>query len=332
MAGDVYKNIVSHYDPDWNFERSYGEKEYLQALPLEAWAMESYPNYKYFSEVVNHGIGFDKAVDKLTRHYVKTFKVDEGKARQYARYVMIPRAAASFPVNRETLRYKILSGVPAEEIKAWIEDKKLKGEEFAEPETPHQADEILMVSVHRPDVLKMLIETCPYNEEKLSCFGLNTDVDAGNAFGKTALMYAAQYGFAESVKILLEAGADINAQTNKGYSEDAGCWENICLVNGERTALMYAVQEGNLEIAKYLAEKGADINLKDSKGMSVYDYLSGKAPYLGNFKYSPTSVDYDFSPPEKHENKNVTPEQADDFIEFLKNVFKSPAALSEFTV
>lgn len=78
--------------------------------------------------------------------------------------------------------------------------------------------------------------------------------------------------------------------------------------------------------------KGADINLKDSKGMSVYDYLSGKAPYLGNFKYSPTSVDYDFSPPEKHENKNVTPEQADDFIEFLKNVFKSPAALSEFTV
>lgn len=95
---------------------------------------------------------------------------------------------------------------------------------------------------------------------------------------------------------------------------------------------MYAVQEGNLEIAKYLAEKGADINLKDSKGMSVYDYLSGKAPYLGNFKYSPTSVDYDFSPPEKHENKKVTPEQADDFIEFLKNVFKSPAALSEFTV
>lgn len=318
MAEDVYHNMVNRYDPDWNFERSYGEKEYLQALPLEAWAMESYPNYKYFSKVINHGIGFDKAVDKLTRHYVKTFKVDESKARQYARYVMIPRAAASSQVNKETLRYKILSGVPAEEIKAWIEDKKLKGEEFVKPETPHQADEILMVSVHRPDVLKMLIETCPDNEEKLNCLGLNTDVDAGNAFGKTALMYAAQYGFAESVKILLEAGADTDAQTDEGISEDTGCWENICIVNGERTALMYAVQEGNLDIAKYLVEKGADINLKDSKGMSVYDYLSGKAPYLGNF--------------EKHENKNVTPEQADDFIEFLKNVFKSPAAVSELTV
>ena len=44
------------------------------------------------------------------------------------------------------------------------------------------------------------------------------------------------------------------------------------------------------------------------------------------------SIREKFSNIEKHENKNVTPEQADDFIEFLKNVFKSPAALSEFTV
>lgn len=322
MAEDAYNNIVNRYDPDWDFERGYYKKEYLQALPLEAWAMESYPNYKYFSEVLNHGIGFDKAVDKLTQHYVKTFGVDESKARQYARYVMIPRAAASSPVNKETLRYKIFSGVPAEEIKAWIEDKKLRGEEFAEPETPHQADEILMVSVHRPDVLKMLIETCPNNEEKLSCRGLNTDIDAGNTFGKTALMYAAQYGFADSVKILLAAGADINAQTNKGNSEGTDCWGNICIVNGERTALMYAVQEGNLEIAKYLVEKGADINLKDSKGMTVYDYLSGKAPYLGNFRPAPTREAI-FSPRKKHENKNVTPKQADDFTEFLKDHQKS---------
>ena len=302
MAEDVYKNILNHYDPDFNFERSdYPEKEYLQALPLETWAMESYPNYKYFSEVINHGIGFHKAVDKLTQHYIKTFRVDKNKAQKYARYVMTPWAAKSLPVNKETLRYKILSGVSVQEIKTWIESKKLKGERFTEPETPHQADEILMVSVHRPDVLKMMIETCPHNEEKLNCIGLNTDIDTGNAFGKTALMYAAQYGFMDSVKILLEAGADINAQTNKGNLDNKYCFENICIMNGERTALMYAVQEGNLEIAKYLVEKGADINLKDSKGMTVYDYLSGKAPYLGNFKKMPTytSILRDFITSEK---------------------------------
>ncbi len=320
MANDVYKNILNHYDPDWNFERQdYPEQEYLQALPLEAWAMESYPNYKYFSEVLNHGIGFRQAVDKLAQHYMKTFNVSEEKAYSYARYTMIPMAAQSSVVDKDTLRYKIFSGVPVQEIKTWIENKKIKGEVFAEPETPHQKDEILMVSIHRPDVLKMLIETCPNNEEKLNCIGLNTDVNTGNKFGKTALMYAAQYGFMESVKILLEAGADINAQTMKGNLEDNNCWDSICLVNGERTALMYAVQEGHLDIAKYLVEKGADINLKDSKGMNVYDYLSGKAPYLGNFKRAPTSIVGDFYPPEKYENKNVTTEQAKDFVEFLDN-------------
>jgi len=326
MAEAVYANILSHYDPDWDFERIYfPEKKYLQALPLEAWAMESYPNYKYFSEVINYGIGFNKAVDKLTQHYIKTFKIDKNKARQYARYVMTPRAANSLPVNKETLRYKILSGVSVQEIKAWVENKKIKGEEFEEPATPHLSDEILMVSIHRPDVLKMLIEICPNNEEKLNCIGLNTDINAGNAFGKTALMYAAQYGFMESVKILLAAGADIDAQTDKGNLQNEYCWEDICIANGERTALMYAVQEGNLEIAKYLVEKGADITLKDSKGMNVYDYLSGKAPYLGNVRPLPTKglMTDEYIPPEKHENKNVSPEQANDFIKFLNNFKKS---------
>ena len=320
MAQNIYENILSHYDPDWNFERRYyPDQKYLQALPLEAWAMESYPNYKYFDEVIKHGIGFNQAVEKLTKHYVKTFQVSEEKAYSYARYTMIPMAAQSSVVDKDTLRYKIFSGVPVQEIKTWIENKKIKGEVFAEPETPHQKDEILMVSIHRPDVLKMLIETCPNNEEKLGCGGLNTDIDAENAFGKTALMYAAQYGFMESVKILLEAGADINAQTKKGNLEDNNCWEHICIANGERTALMYAVQEGHLDIAKYLVEKGANINLKDSKGMSVYDYLSGKAPYWGNIKRAPTSLVENFYPPQKYENKNVTPEQAKDFVEFLDN-------------
>lgn len=320
MAEDVYKNILNHYDPDWNFERlDYPEQEYLQALPLEAWAMESYPNHKYFSEVINHGIGFHKAVDKLAQHYMKTFNVSKEKAYRYAHYIMIPMAAQSSIVDKDTLRYKIFLGAPVQEIKTWIENKKIKGEVFTEPETPDQKDEILMVSIHRPDVLKVLIEACPNNEKKLNCIGLNTDVDAQNEFGKTALMYAAQYGFMESVKILLEAGADINAQTKKGNLEDNNCWEHICIANGERTALMYAAQEGHLDIAKYLVEKGANINLKDSKGMSVYDYLNGKAPYWGNIKRAPTSLVENFYPPQKYENKNVTPEQAKDFVEFLGN-------------
>ena len=240
------------------------------------------------------------------------------KARLYARYVMTPWAAKSLPVNKEALRYKILSGVSVQEIQTWIENKKLKGEEFEEPTTPHPRDEILMVSIHRPDILKMLIATCSGNEGEPNGTGLNTAVNAKNSFGKTALMYAAQYGFMESIKILLAAGADINAQTNEGNLTDEYCMDDICIINGRRTALMYAVQEGNLDIAKYLVANGADINLAGSKGMTVYDYLSGEAPYWGNFRASAAATYTTCTPPDKHENKNVTPKQSVDFVSFLK--------------
>lgn len=301
--------LRDRYDPDFNV--SYQEL----ARPLESWAMESYPNYMYFSKVINHGIGFDRAVEELTRHYVKNFSVWEKDARFHAYYVMTPRAAKSLPVDKNTLRYRILSGAPADEIKALIESKQAKGEKFDEPETPHASDEILMVAIHRPDVLKMLIENCA----KSSCSGLNTDVNAGNAFGKTALMYAAQYGFPDSVKILLDAGADINARTGQTRTKEGLCLESICMLNAERTALMYAVQEGNLDIARYLVEKGADVNLSDSQGMTVFDYLSGKAPCNGNFRIPPTAAEgpnLSYSCTDK--NKNVTAEQADEFKAFLQ--------------
>ena len=315
-GGEDADRLRDRYDPDFNVS--------YQALarPLESWAMESYPNYMYFSKVINHGIGFDRAVEELTRHYVKNFPVWEKDARFHAYYVMTPRAAKSLPVDKETLRYKILSGVPADEIKALIESKKAKGEDFDEPETLRTPDEILMIAIHRPDVLKMLIENCA----KSSCSGLNTDVNAKNEFGKTALMYAAQYGFPDSVKILLDAGADINAKTNETHTEKALCLERICMLNAERTALMYAAQEGNLEIARYLVENGADINQRDSQGMTVFDYLSGKAPLYGNSRIPPTAAegpDFGYYAAGNRKNKNVTAEQADEFKAFLQQRLQS---------
>ena len=316
-------SLEIRYDPDFKFERMYLSDENLLTLarPLESWAMESYPNYMYFSKIVNHGIGFDRAVEELTQHYVKAFPVSEKDARLYAHWVMTPSSAKSLPVDKETLRYKILSGAPADEIKALIESKKAKGEEFDEPETPQASDEILMVAIHRPDVLKTLIENCAQS----SCSGLNTDVNAGNEFGKTALMYAAQHGFADSVKILLDAGADVNAKTDKTPAVRICHGDDFCINNAERTALMYAAQEGNLDIARYLVEKGADINPQDSQGMTVFDYLSGAAP-CNRFIIAPTERRaYFFSscPGGYAKNENVTAEQADDFKAFLQKHLQS---------
>ena len=67
--------------------------------------------------------------------------------------------------------------------------------------------------------------------------------------GWTALMLASDKGHLKVVKLLLEKGANANAQNN----------------NGE-TALMVASEKGHLEIVKLLIEKGANINAQHKNG------------------------------------------------------------------
>lgn len=62
----------------------------------------------------------------------------------------------------------------------------------------------------------------------------------------------------EIVKILVEAGADVNY---RGYDPDMG----------EITPLMYAVAWGNIDVVKYLVENGADVNAKCKEG-KVLDF------------------------------------------------------------
>ena len=69
------------------------------------------------------------------------------------------------------------------------------------------------------------------------------------------LIDAARYGDLETVKLLIENGADIDAKDKDGY-----------------TVLMYASNNGNLEIIKYLVENGADINIKDKNGDTALNY------------------------------------------------------------
>ena len=65
------------------------------------------------------------------------------------------------------------------------------------------------------------------------------------------LIDAARYGDLETVKLLIENGADINAKDEDGY-----------------TVLMHASFNGYLEIVKYLIEKGANVN-EDKDGVTA---------------------------------------------------------------
>lgn len=92
---------------------------------------------------------------------------------------------------------------------------------------------------------------------------LGATVDYGNCFDKTPLCYAVQLGAFESVKLLLERGADVNHTTHKleGWAEfektaAPGC-EDCYAVREEWSPIRYAVTQSSPEMVKLLLDHGA---------------------------------------------------------------------------
>ena len=72
------------------------------------------------------------------------------------------------------------------------------------------------------------------------------DPNAKDATGRTALLFVAGYGNLDTVRLLVEKGADVNLNA------------------GGTTPLIIATVLGHAEIVQFLIEKGADANAKDS--------------------------------------------------------------------
>lgn len=252
IANVFYANADAHYwdikyQPNFATDKIADWREF----PYTEWAVQSYYNFKKFNSVINKGIGYKKAVDMLKDHYIKVFNTTPEKALNAALTALNPPSSDDFErIAPDNLNYFLLTGAGWENIKKQI---------------PENADiaELLELSIAYPQNLKQLVK-------------LAKNVDKPNSFGKTPLQTAAQYGYLESVKILLDAGADINHQTDATncFSD----YEIECIHNGKRTALMYALQENQFKVAEYLLDKGADITLTDSQEMTALDYLMKKAP------------------------------------------------------
>ena len=83
------------------------------------------------------------------------------------------------------------------------------------------------------------------------------DVDARNKYGYTALMFGAINGSTNSVRALLAGGADVNAKTRYGTS-----------------VLMLAAFTGQPEVVNVLLDSGADVNAKGKYGTAL-DFAIG---------------------------------------------------------
>lgn len=85
------------------------------------------------------------------------------------------------------------------------------------------------------------------------------EINAKDKYGRTALMIASMYGHPDTVKLLIESGADIRATDLNG-----------------KTALIKAVEIGRIHHVTLLIEKKVDINRYDDSGSTPLDYAKEK--------------------------------------------------------
>lgn len=83
------------------------------------------------------------------------------------------------------------------------------------------------------------------------------DMDATNIRGWTALMEASLKGHDEIGMVLLERGADVNLKSQRG-----------------RTALLWASSTGSPEIVEALLANNADVNVKDNEGQTAIKFAA----------------------------------------------------------
>src|SRR5690606_24400889 len=90
--------------------------------------------------------------------------------------------------------------------------------------------------------------------------GAGADPDSANPEGQTALMLVARTGNVEAARLLVRAGATVDARES---------W-------GEQTALMWAAARRHPEMVEFLLEQGADINAR-SKWRDYQRHITSEA-------------------------------------------------------
>ena len=122
-------------------------------------------------------------------------------------------------------------------------------------------------------------------EEVMRLIKQGTDLNARQADGTTALIWAAYHDDAETVEQLVKAGADVKATNRYGISaiQTACLYGNSRIVrlllnsgadantkrDGGETVLMTAARTGILDCAQALIESGADVNAKEQRGQTA---------------------------------------------------------------
>ncbi|MDR0665977.1 MAG: ankyrin repeat domain-containing protein [Campylobacteraceae bacterium] len=226
---------------------------------IEQWGYEGLWNYEVYKRYLDSK---DGAYNDLAKYYKKEFGINDKSAKELASRSFVELLSAYFnahgysinPKSYDYLRKSLLLGKSVGDI-----EKMLTGD-WIKPVNEYNHTEIdeptLFFSLRYPELVKLLLKK-------------GADINTTNVFGKTALMYAAQFNLYDTAKTLLDNGIDVNAPTY--YVPEGRCGYNIQVRNV--SALHYAARYADAKFVKLLLDNGADKDIKDSNEKTPFDWI-----------------------------------------------------------
>ena len=246
------------------------------------------------STILRYESELEQMVGLLSNLYIEQFGFTQEEARRTAHLGLTSVVASNFAYaspytpyrnpDEEALRTAILENRPIEEIRQFVVPASLI-DRSANP------DSMLNIALEYPQALEYLLE-------------LGGNPNQPNRFGKTPLMYAAQYNALDAAKILLQAGAEPDATTIGLRNCD------YALSTSAMTPLHYAVRYASTEFVDLLLDAGANTYT------STFSSLEGR-----DGEYAIDWLDHYASENSEEPNLNIS---ADEYV-YLQNRLAIPS-------
>jgi outer membrane protein OmpA-like peptidoglycan-associated protein len=267
MMGDEGNCGTAHFLGN----RRSGLENDLDTMTYRPWAVKSFDDFNDKRDAVDKGLAqwgytgiwnyykyksylsnLAKAQEEIKRFYERNFLLDEKEALELGTSKLSQALTSRFVFSSQeetdhyNLETKILEGMSAAE---------LEKESITDRAGDTGRESLLTFAIARPELLEVLLRK-------------GFDPNAQNAFGKTPLMYAAQFNMLESAKTLLKHGAATELTTIASIDT---C--NYTIRTKNVSALHYAVRYSSKDLIQLLLDAGAPTYIKDSNGYTPYDYL-----------------------------------------------------------